>query len=239
MASEQIDIDATGAILFDPVRVPQVTNDWFDPAFWRAGDRLRVQGGGRGGVAVIRTPVGEGVLRHYRRGGMVARLLGDRYLWTGQDRTRSFREFRLLAMLAARGLPVPVPMATRYLRSGMRYSADLITQRIADAPTLAECIAAGRLDAILAGRTGELIARFHREGVWHADLNAHNVLVAADGLYLIDFDRGRLRAEDARWRKGNLERLRRSLLKLGAGDSDFAGRIWAPLLEAYRRVFDA
>lgn len=241
MTSERIDDDATGAILFDPASVPQVTGDWFDPAFWRAGERLREQAGGRGGVAIVQTPAGECVLRHYRRGGMVAKFLGDRYLWTGRDRTRSFREFRLLANLAERGLPVPPPVASRYVRHGMRYRADLIMRRIADAPTLAECLEDGRLDGALAMRVGELVARFHRHGVWHADLNAHNVLVGADRLYLIDFDRGEFRAESRGWREANLERLRRSLLKLGAAERGgrFADDIWTPLVQAYEKAFRA
>ena len=47
---------------------------------------------------------------------MVARLFGDRYLFTGEQRTRSAREFRLLAELSRRGLPVPAPIASRYVR---------------------------------------------------------------------------------------------------------------------------
>ncbi len=81
---------------------------------------------------------GPWVLRHYRRGGMIANVLGDRYLWTGAGRTRGFAEFRLLAALRARGLPVPTPVAARYRRKGVHYRADLITRRIGNATTLAE-----------------------------------------------------------------------------------------------------
>jgi 3-deoxy-D-manno-octulosonic acid kinase len=169
---------------------------------------------------------------------MVAALLGDHYLWTRADRTRSFREFRLLALLHDKGLPVPPPIAARYTRAGLRYRADLLTCRILDAQTLAERLAAGRLDAGLAGQVGALVARFHREGVWHADLNAHNVLIAPDGLYLLDFDRGRMRPPQRNWQQANLDRLRRSLLKLGAaGDGlpAFEAKLWAPLLERYEK----
>src|ERR1700741_5288433 len=93
---EQLRQDAEGAILFDATLSPQVDGAWFDAEYWRQQGALNVQSGGRGGVAVIHTPAGECVLRHYRRGGMVAALLGDRYLWTGSDRTRGFLEFRLL-----------------------------------------------------------------------------------------------------------------------------------------------
>ena len=164
---------------------------------------------------------------------------GDRYLWTGSKRTRPFAEFRLLGEIARLGLPGPVAVAARYVRHGLFYSADLITRRIADAQTLAECLAAGQLDGELAEKVGALVARFHRAGIWHADLNAHNVLVTPDGLYLIDFDRGRLRKPATAWRQANLQRLRRSLLKLGAaghGEAVFEKDIWQPLLGRYGRT---
>jgi 3-deoxy-D-manno-octulosonic acid kinase len=242
MMQERTHKDAEGAILFDAAVSPQVGHDWFAPEHWRERDALRTQAGGRGGVAIIATPVGECVLRHYHRGGLVASLMGDRYLWTGADRTRPFTEFRVLAEVASLGLPAPAVVAARYCRRGLLYSADLITRRIADASTLAECLAAGRLDGELAEESGALVARFHRAGVWHADLNAHNVLVAPDDLYLIDFDRGRLRTPARAWQQANLLRLRRSLVKLGAasaGEAAFEEAIWQPLLYRYQRTLDA
>ena len=85
-----------GAILFDATVSPQVDHDWFAPDYWRGRGALRMQSGGRGGVAIISSPAGECVLRHYHRGGLVAALMRDRYLWTGADRSRGFAEFRLL-----------------------------------------------------------------------------------------------------------------------------------------------
>jgi 3-deoxy-D-manno-octulosonic acid kinase len=239
---EQLRQDAESAILFDADTSPQVGSAWFDPDYWRERSALRTQIGGRGGVAIIDTPAGECVLRHYRRGGMVAALMGDRYLWTGADNTRSFAEFRLLQAMAKLGLPVPPVVAARYQRAGLHYRADLITRRIADVQTLAECLPTGRLDAELAQEVGSLVARFHREGIWHADLNAHNVLVAPAALYLIDFDRGRMRAPGAGWRMANLQRLRRSLFKLGAaadGEEAFDQKIWTPLMYGYERTLSA
>jgi 3-deoxy-D-manno-octulosonic acid kinase len=239
---EQLRQDAEGAILFDPGMSPQVDGRWFDPAYWRDQAALRTQAGGRGGVAIIATPAGECVLRHYRRGGMVAAVMGDRYLWTGADSTRGFAEFRLLQAVARLELPAPQVVAARYQRLGLHYRADLITRRIPDTQTLAECLAEGRLDAELAQEVGALVARFHRAGVWHADLNAHNVLVASSALYLIDFDRGRLRAAGQGWRMANLQRLRRSLFKLGAaadGEAAFDQKIWKSLMYGYERTLSA
>ena len=54
----------------------------------------------------------------------------------------------------------------------------------------------------------------HARGVQHADLNAHNLLVgASNDIYVLDFDRGRIRARGT-WERAVLARLRRSLLKV-------------------------
>ncbi len=237
---EQTHSDAAGAIVFDAGVCRQITADWFEPRHWREHGALHALSGGRGGVAVIDTAAGECVLRHYRRGGMVARLFGDRYMWTGSARTRSFREWRLLARIVALGLPTAQPVAARYVRHGMFYTAGLITRRIPDAYTLAQRLHARTLDASLLQTVGATVARFHRAGIWHADLNAHNILLNAAGVHVIDFDRGRQRRPAASWRRANLHRLRRSLLKLGAGadgEAAFATHIWEPLLEGYAEAW--
>ncbi len=239
MMHERMRKDAPGAILCDAEAAPQVAEDWFSAEYWRERNHLRVHAGGRGGVAFIETPLGDCVLRHYRRGGLLSTSLGDRYLWTGADRTRPFREYRLLAEIAQLELPGPIPIAARYRRQGVFYRADLITRRIVGARTLAECLASRCLDRPLAEKVGALIGRFHRAGIWHADLNAHNVLVAPDGLHLIDFDRGRARVAHAGWQQANLRRLRRSLVKLGAtrnGEASFEHTIWQPLLKLHGRT---
>ncbi|MGN6654319.1 MAG: 3-deoxy-D-manno-octulosonic acid kinase [Rhodanobacter sp.] len=242
MMPERIQQDARGAILCDAAVSSQVDSDWFAPDYWRERGALRTQAGGRGGVAIIASPLGECVLRHYRRGGLVQALLGDRYLWLGAQRSRPFREFRLLVEIARLGLPGPRAVAARYRRQGLLYRADLITHRIAGARTLADCLAGGDLDVELAAEVGGVVGRFHRAGIWHADLNAHNVLVSPAGLHLIDFDRGRQRAPAAGWRLANLRRLRRSLLKLGAaaaGEQAFEHEIWQPLLHGHEHALTA
>jgi 3-deoxy-D-manno-octulosonic acid kinase len=239
---EQLQQDAEGATLFDASVSSEIGARWFDAGYWREQGALSMQSGGRGGVSVIHTPAGECVMRHYRRGGLVAAIMGDRYVWTGADRTRSFREFRLLQAMARLQLPVPQAVAARYRHAGLYYQADLITRRLADAHTLSDNLLQGRLDAELAEEVGALVGRFHRAGVWHADLNAHNVLITPLGLYLVDFDRGRLRVPAQAWRMGNLQRLRRSLFKLGAaaqGEAVFEQLVWTPLMYGYERTLGA
>lgn len=202
-----------GAILFDTERARQVVPEWFHPAFW--GEHARaVSVGGRGGAWFIDGPDGALVLRHYLRGGWAAHVSRDAYVWHGANRVRSFAEFRLTRALHARGLPVPKPLAASYVRSGRTYRAAILIERLEGVHTLAE-------RAMVAGRdapweeTGRLVARFHRAGLDHADLNAHNILFDAMGAgWLIDFDRSRVRIPATPWRQRNLERLKRSLLKL-------------------------
>jgi 3-deoxy-D-manno-octulosonic acid kinase len=227
---------ARGAIVFDRRRLPQAEQDWFTP-----NDSADSSRGGRGAVWRIETPAGRAVLRHYRRGGAVARLSRDRYLWTGRERTRSFREFRLLAALDLRGLPVPAPLAARYLRcDALRYTADLLTLEIADARTLAELFPRVLEDAAALEALGATLARFHRAGAYHADLNAHNILLDPYGQWwLIDFDRGSLRPPAAGWWASRLARLRRSWDKLGALAHPAGAGAWQRLYAAHQAALGA
>lgn len=203
----------TCVILFDAARLPQAEADWFEPAYW--GEQASpVASGGRGSAWFVRTPTGDAVLRHYRRGGRVAAMLGDRYLWRGEDASRAFREFRLLAALKAKGLPVPRPLGARLRRKGPWYRADLLVERIDGARSLAEAMQES-LPAQPWERIGAVLARFHRCGAFHADLNAHNLLLdRAGAVWLIDFDRGEHRRPATGWAMQNLARLSRSLRKL-------------------------
>jgi RIO-like serine/threonine protein kinase len=73
--------------------------------------------------------------------------------------------------------------------------------------------------------------------VCHADLNAHNVLLSEDAVYLIDFDRCQLR-RGGLWRDSNLVRLRRSLEKItyAMPRDRFAEADWHGLLDGYRQA---
>jgi 3-deoxy-D-manno-octulosonic acid kinase len=209
---------AGGAMLYDASRSSQPDPQIFDRDHWRGRGGLEETAGGRGTVAFLRDFLHDGerrwVLRHYRRGGLVARLLDDTYLYTGAARTRSFREFRLLRQLREWRLPVPCPVAARYVRSGVLYRADLVTEELPTRRTLAQALAAEPLAAAAWRAVGACIGRLHARGVHHADLNAHNLLIGEDGaVYVLDFDRGRVRARGA-WEQAVLERLRRSLLKV-------------------------
>ena len=190
---------------------------------------------GRGSTFFVTVAGRPCVHRHYYRGGMIRRVSDDSFFWNGEDRTRSFVEWRLLAELRRRDLPVPRPVAARYVRRGMLYRADLITERLPDVSSLAALLGAGAVDAATWRRIGVTLGRFHAERVCHADLNAHNIQVGQGGdVFLLDFDRGRIMTGGGGWQRRNLERLRRSLDKVTRLDgARFSPGDWEPLLEGY------
>jgi len=207
----------------------------FDPEFWRSRGELSEAARGRGSAWFVASGERQWALRHYRRGGFIARFSQDRYVWAGEDRVRAFAEWRLLELLSRRGLPVPKPVAARYQRSGLLYRCDLITQRIVGARPLSETLKDGAISESTWHAVGAAVAELHRAGVDHADLNAHNVLLDTRGVVsVIDFDRGRLRAPGA-WALRNLRRLRRSLGKVSRGlpADRYSPQIWEWVLAGY------
>jgi len=256
--SDKLLVTADGAMLADPASLGKLAGNLvgnladdaleaaFEPAFWRARGELIEVTAGRGSAWFI-SEGGRWVLRHYRRGGWIARLSRDRYIWAGEARVRAFAEYRMLAELAGSGLPVPKPVAARYRRTGPFYRCDLITQRIADARPLSSVLSRAPVTDDLWGVIGATVARLHAAGADHADLNAHNVLVGDDGaVSVIDFDRGTLRTpagmsggpaagKSRAWAARNLARLHRSLEKVSRDlpPDRFPAAAWDRLLAGY------
>jgi 3-deoxy-D-manno-octulosonic acid kinase len=210
--------------------------DWLMPEHWGARAE-QVTCGGRGSAWFIENGNLSAVLRHFSRGGLLRHLVEKHYIFIGCRRVRSAAEFLLLHELTERGLPVPRPIACGYrLWAGLTYRAAILVARIPDARPLAAYVKPG--DEPLWYQVGACIRRFHDAGVYHADLNCMNILVA-DQVYLIDFDRGTLRPQDsgaASWKQKNLGRLLRSVNKcLADVDGTVRERLWQGLLQGYER----
>jgi 3-deoxy-D-manno-octulosonic acid kinase len=206
-----------GAILFDPRRVPAPGPALFDPQALRARGSVTEARGGRGSILFLEIDGSSWVLRRYLRGGMATHVVRDLYLWLGEERTRSFRELRLLGELRRRGLPVPAPVAARYRRRWLGYRAELITERLPGVQSLSAWLASGRMTDARWTAVGRCLRRFHDAGVQHADLNSDNIQIDAAGeVWVLDFDRGRLR-EPGHWSQRVLNRLARSIAKRNPG----------------------
>jgi 3-deoxy-D-manno-octulosonic acid kinase len=225
-----------GAMLYDASRLSNAADEsLFDLKSWLAAPATTRTPGGRGAALFIEHAGRAWVLRHYQRGGFMARLTADRYWWTGEERTRPFREWRLLEQLRAAGLPVPAPIAARYARHGLTYRGDLITERIRGAQPVSALLASASLPEATWRAIGRCVRRLHKAGVWHADLNAHNILIGGDAhVSLVDFDRARQRAP-GRWCEANLARLERSLRKIcrDLPPDRFTAKDWAALRAGY------
>lgn len=166
------------------------------------------------------------VLRHYQRGGLMARMNRDRYLWQGALQTRAYREFDLMLRLSDRGLPVPRPIAARASRHGLSYRAAILTRYVEHRGALSDLPHQAAWHA-----AGAAIARLHAAGVWHADLNVHNILIDADNrAWLIDFDRAQEGVSDRSRLQDNLSRLLRSVRKVCP---ELIEPLWPVLLDGY------
>lgn len=162
------------------------------------------------------------VVRHYRRGGFIARLSNDRYVRGGEP--RPVRE--LHASLAARAAGVPTPevvAAVIHMRT-FTYSGDIATRYIPESADLASVTWqpatswSGAERAAAWHAAGALLRRAFDAGVRHPDLNLRNILIAREAgavhALLLDLDRAAVREPDDVARRAMLARFHRSRRKL-------------------------
>jgi tRNA A-37 threonylcarbamoyl transferase component Bud32 len=168
------------------------------------------------------------VIRRYGRGGLLRRLLGDRFVFG----SRPFREILITDQIRKRGIPTTRVVAALHHRIwGPVYRGELISKEIPDAndlvsvfqnlgdPPSEEEITLKRQVTREAGRTVRLM---HDQGIYHGDLNVRNVLAQISKprcakVYIIDFDRSKiLETLSTRKRMKNILRLNRSAEKLKA-----------------------
>lgn len=177
---------------------------------------------GRGPVYAVPSSEGLWVVRHYRRGGAVAPILGDRYV--RGTAPRPFREAVASERVRARGVETPRVVAAAVYRTGPLYRGDLVTELVPDAEDLATVLF-GPGQSGLAGtatrkqalrEAGAVVAGLARAGVRHADLNAKNILLrwmgGAPTGYVLDLDRATVSPHRIS-PDPMLRRLRRSLRK--------------------------
>ena len=207
-----------------------VEAQWFEQDHWLHQGRLMGANSGRGSAWIIKSEHGKWILRHYFRGGLYAKISKDKYLWTGVDNCRAFKEFQLLSQLQQWQLPAPKAVAARVSKHGLFYRNDLLMEQIMHKQTFGQHLNQSMLEPTKSeGNTseveseteikiwtyiGQTIAKFHNKGIYHSDLNANNILIAEELVYLIDFDKGDIRTPNIQCQSKNIARLKRSIEKI-------------------------
>lgn len=242
-------IDGNGcSLLYDPElldnpRSAFLTDDIFDQAL----SRQQITQSGRGQAWFIELTGLSTVLRAYQRGGVIAKFNQQTYIGCSAEGSRAYKEWRLLKRMYELGLSVPRPIAASFCRWPLSfiplYRAHILLQRIPNVQTLDHLLSVAPLDDAAWKSVGACIRRFHDQGVFHADLNANNILLNDQKIvYLIDFDKSEIRkekqqegAQKAQWKLDNLQRLKRSLLKQqGLREAYyFTEEYWGVLMSAY------
>ena len=203
--------------LYQPDFISNFDPLMFDSDYWHHKNAITGQAQGRGTTWFIAHDSQDWVLRHYYRGGLIGKIIHDSYLFTGLENTRAIKEYLLLAQMQNLQLPAPQPVACKIARSGLgglKYRADILSSRITNASDLISQLQEKRLNDEIWCAIGETIALFHHHGIYHHDLNIHNILIDDKGkVWLIDFDQGEQRKIELSWQKENIARLQRSFVK--------------------------
>lgn len=221
---------------YDDTLFTSIDERFFKPDYWLAQDAIIGSESGRGTTYFLNYNDHELVLRHYLRGGLVGKLIHDHYLYQDETSVRSLSEYRVLERLHREGLPVPKPAAAQVRHNGLAYQADILIERIPNARDLLHVLQHEPAPELFP-KIGKLVARFHRFGAHHADLNIKNILLDQDNkLWLIDFDRAELAQHDTNKQDASLKRLKRSFDKEKTRhDIHFDEENWQALEQAYRQ----
>ena len=222
-------------ILYDESLIQTPSARLFQPEWLNQQGSITPIGTGRGSAWFVDFENHHWVLRHYLRGGFISRFVKDIYWNPVPNKSRSWHEWLLLKQLYAMNLPVPRPVAACVQSSLGFYRADIIVERIPETMTLASILQDRQLTDNEWLKTGATIRNFHEHNVFHADLNADNILLNSNNdVFIIDFDRGRFKKTGS-WKSANLARLKRSLNKLRNKQPSFLYQDtnWQTLLEGY------
>ncbi|WP_028357929.1 3-deoxy-D-manno-octulosonic acid kinase [Brackiella oedipodis] len=196
--------------------------------------------GGRNAAWFIQTQQGAAVLRYFRRGGLLAKLIQRHYLWSGVEHCRAFREFAVLAYLHEQKVLVPKVLGAYYQKAWGWCQMALITEQVPKAQPIVVVLQQiqenSALYDLLARQTAITIHSMHKAGVWHADLNAYNLLfTASEHVYVIDFDKAKRypTAVPASKAHQNLSRLQRSLVKVSGQKGEL---FWQKIHNFYSEI---
>ena len=158
--------------------------------------------------------------RRGRRGGMIGSILGDVYVGIAP---RPLNELALTVEAMRRGIPVAEPMGAMIEWIGPALYRGFCLTRAVRGMTLWEFVKTDDDPIVrghVLGQARAAIDTMHKQGLFHADLNLHNLLVTqareSFSVIIIDLDKARLfdAPLPAAMRRANAARLKRSARKL-------------------------
>ncbi len=231
MSSQLLKINQN-IIIYDDTVIDEADENLFESEYWHTQPQSEIISKGRGEILLINIQGQCSVLKHYYRGGLIANVLLDKYLWTGLDSSRSFAEYKILRTMYKLDLPVPRPIAARVRRQGLFYQADLITSQIIDVSSMADLLSKQRLTSQHWLDIGDCIGQFHQLGFYHDDLNIENIMIENEGnVFLLDFDKGVQSQTDNNHSTSSFDRMKRSVMKwCSVNHQSFPEKDWAELM---------
>ena len=203
----------------------QELEKYCDIADYESGGKVIQVFMGRGRTYLVNDPEGRRVIiRHYYRGGMMAKLLNDKFLSFSSTAERSVQEYDLLLRMRAMGLHVPTPILARVTRSGLFIRNDIITKEITGARNVGKILSERPMTDAEILKMGEAIGTLFRAGIYHSDLNINNLLLdGADNPWICDFDKCEMIKITPKRYNEMVSRLKRSFDK---ESEEHAGMMW-------------
>lgn len=217
-----------------------VSNEHFEADYLQEQKLVTHTAKGRGTVYFFELNNTQLVLRHYKRGGLIANLNDDKFLYTSVEKSRCYKELEVLQLLRKTKINVPEPIAARIVKSGLLYTADIITRVINNAVELHELLEKESVVADTWQNIGIEIRKMHDAQICHHDINVKNILLTSlignNNVHLLDFDKCELRSGND-WKAANIERLQRSLKKQSKLQSKYCFHQddWDALIAGYEK----
>ncbi|MGN1280673.1 MAG: 3-deoxy-D-manno-octulosonic acid kinase [Succinivibrio sp.] len=170
--------------------------------------------GGRGQTILYKKDGEDLVLRHYKRGGMLGKVIADLFFKFEPHSHRAADEFRLLLRMQSLGLPVPEPVIAREEHALLHLRQDIVIKRLNGYQDLSYILKKRALRAEEYELLGRTVRRFFDAGILHTDLNIRNILMNEQGdICIIDFDKCFEQTMTTDLRVNVIERLKRSFIK--------------------------
>lgn len=190
--------------------------------------------GGRGGTYLVNSNQQTCVLKKYLRGGLMAKISYDSYLWLGLKQSRVEQERNIIQYLTENKFITPQFVAFQIIQTGLLYQQSMITQFVKNKGSLESILDQQELSETQIINLAKTLKVMHQLKVNHADLNANNILLDENEHWIIiDFDKAKIMQEDGHWKNQNLQRLKRSLEKLSP--SFYSPLFWNNLDTAYSK----